>query len=109
MAKIALTNSNNCFRKALLGLGIDGNSQDNGSDLAYLLLSAEADNLDFLIGASLAVGADGSATGDDYTVADTYTNCYQEVLHRLRKYDGYAFKCLTYLFNDRDSSVGNPQ
>jgi hypothetical protein len=108
MAKTTLTNTNNCYRNVLVTTGLDGNAQDNGGDLAYLVLAKAADDLDAQIAASLATGPDGLATGDDYTVADTYVNQYQEVIHRLHKYLGFGLNRIIHLFNDFDPSVGEP-
>ncbi len=85
-------NTNNCFRNVLNLIGLNGNMQDNGSDSAFLLLSAMADNMDILIANS--VNSD-----------DTYTNQCQEVLHRLKPYMGFGWQRLARLLNDYDSSV----
>ena len=70
------------YRRVINALGLSGDSQDNGSDMAYLVL-ATAD----LLNAS--------------TAADTYANPYKEVLYRLASLKGgYAFRVLEQLFGD---------
>jgi hypothetical protein len=109
MAKSVVTNTNNCFQNVLSNLALTSTSEDNGADLAYFVLSIEAANLAELITASSTTGPQGGASGDDYTIADTYSNQMQEVLHRLRPYYGFAWKKLCAFFNDFDDSVGEPQ
>ena len=81
----------NCFQKVIAKLGLNGDMQDNGSDVAYLLLAALADK-------EVALG--GSAAP-----ADTYANPCREVLFRLRPYQGFAFSgslaCSAITLTDR--------
>ena len=84
---------NNAFRNVLTLIGLNANMQDNGSDAAYLLLAALADNADALIAAEVYA-------------ADTYVNQCQEVLYRLQPYQGFGLQRLARLLNDYDSSVG---
>ena len=80
-------NTNNAFRKVLNVMALNGDMQDNGSDAAFVLLSAMADNADYLIAHSA------------YT-DDVYANQFDEVLHRLLKYRGYGLRRLAHLFSD---------
>jgi hypothetical protein len=71
------------YRRVIIDLDLSGDSQDNDSDMAYLVL-ATAD----LLNAS--------------TAADTYANPYKEVLYRLRSLaGGYAFRALEALVGAR--------
>ena len=70
------------YRRAIMALGLDGNSQDNGGDMAYLVLSV----------------ADLLNDSDD---ADTYASPMEEVLYRLRLLQGgFAYNRLAQLFGD---------
>jgi hypothetical protein len=70
------------YRRVINDLGLSSNSQDNGGDMAYLVL-ATAD----LLNAS--------------TDADVYADPRKEVLHRLRSLaGGVGYQRLAQLFGD---------
>jgi hypothetical protein len=70
------------YRRVINHLGLSGNSQDNGGDMAYLVL-AVAD----LLNAS--------------TAADVYADPRKEVLHRLDSLKGsVGYRRLAELFGD---------
>jgi hypothetical protein len=75
----------NCFQKVIAQLGLNGDMQDNGCDVAYLLLAALADK-------EVALGSSAPA--------DTYTNPCKEVLYRLASYKGFALERLARLLGD---------
>lgn len=70
------------YKRVIEKLNLSGQSQDNGSDTAYLVLATAE-----LLNASSA--------------ADTYTDPCEEVLYRLRSLaGGFAFQRLEKLFAD---------
>ena len=96
-------NTNNCYQNAINKAGLKAEMQDNGADEAFLLLSNMAAQAALMITLNVP---------EPSYPADTYTNPYQEVLHRLRPAapaaPGFAWKRLCHLFNDFDPSVGEP-
>ena len=85
----------NCFQKVLAATGLDGNCQDDGGDIAYLVLSALADK-EVALGAALA-----AQTPPASLPADTYpNNAFQEVDHRLSTYTGYAYDRVARFLHD---------
>ncbi len=75
----------NCFQKVIAQLGLNGDMQDNGCDVAYLLLAALADK-------EVALG--------ESAPADTYANPCREVLFRLHPYQGFGLQRLARLIGD---------
>jgi hypothetical protein len=83
-----------CYQTVLNTLALDSSSQDNGGDVAYLLLSALAAEETALTAALAAQSPPASPS------ADTYPNAFQEVLYRLSAYDGYTYRRLSELLHD---------
>ena len=70
----------NCFQKVLAKMSLNGDMQDNGADMAFLLLSVLA------------------AAG--YSDPDVYADPFQETLRRLSAWKGFGFRRLAHLFGD---------
>ena len=72
----------NPFRSALANFPLSADSQGDGAWL-YLMLLALADAEDL------------------HPTANTYPNPWKELLHRLRKYQGFAYQRLEQLIGNR--------
>jgi hypothetical protein len=84
----------NCFQKVQAALGLNGNMQDDGSDVAYLVVAALADKEAAYEAALIASG--GTVPSDTYP-----NNPFKEVLYRLQPYQGFGYKYVARCFGAR--------
>ena len=77
----------NCYQKVLAKMALNGDMQDNGADMAYLLLSSLA------------------AAG--YVDSDVLADPFAETLRRLQAWKGFGLRRLAHLFADYTTVSGD--